>query len=189
MVRREEQPWQSRATVYVDNRAAAHVGHDAGSTLEVAVHVAASVATHLAGQGFSVRMVDATGEALGAQWHTLDPTAGLSGLLEQLAVMGTTALPHPEARWLTEPSDGGLVIAVLGRLDEHDRHFLSRLCMRATDAVAVVLDTAAWGGGWEAADPGAEATAAGFRSVPLRPGDDLDARWRTLARTHHERRR
>ena len=33
MVRREEQPWQSRATVYLDNRAAAHRGRGAWNAL------------------------------------------------------------------------------------------------------------------------------------------------------------
>src|SRR3990170_231333 len=47
MVRREEQPWQSRATLFLDNRAASHRGSGAASSLEHAVSVAASVAVHL----------------------------------------------------------------------------------------------------------------------------------------------
>jgi hypothetical protein len=47
MVRREEQPWQSRATVFLDNRGLAHRGQGAASSLEGAVSAAASIAVHL----------------------------------------------------------------------------------------------------------------------------------------------
>ena len=47
MVRREEQPWQARATVFLDNRRSVHRGQGAGSSFEHAVVVAASVAVHL----------------------------------------------------------------------------------------------------------------------------------------------
>ena len=44
MVRREEQPWQSRATLFLDNRKIAHVGSGPASSLEHAVVAAASIA-------------------------------------------------------------------------------------------------------------------------------------------------
>ena len=67
MVRREEQPWQSRATLFVDNRKIAHRGTGAASSLEHAVSIAASVAVHLVQRGFSVRLVTAAGR--GARRH------------------------------------------------------------------------------------------------------------------------
>jgi len=47
MVRREEQPWQSRATLFLDNRRFSHRGSGAASSLEHAVSAAASIAIHL----------------------------------------------------------------------------------------------------------------------------------------------
>ena len=44
MVRREEQPWQSRATLFFDNRLRAHRGQGIASSLEAAVSAAASIA-------------------------------------------------------------------------------------------------------------------------------------------------
>ena len=69
MVRREEQPWQSRATLFLDNRTHAHRGHGAASSLEYAVSAAASVALHLAQRGFMVRLVTADGEDRDTLWH------------------------------------------------------------------------------------------------------------------------
>lgn len=63
MVRREEQPWQSRATVYLDNRGTAHRGQGAASSLEAAVSAAASIALHLSQHGYTVRLVTASGES------------------------------------------------------------------------------------------------------------------------------
>ena len=69
MVRREEQPWQSRATLFLDNRRLAHRGRGAASSLEHAVSAAASVAVHLARRGFVVRLVTADGDEQGGSWH------------------------------------------------------------------------------------------------------------------------
>ena len=62
MVRREEQPWQSRATLFLDNRVVAHRGQGIASSLEAAVSAAASIAVHLSQRGFTVRLVTAAGE-------------------------------------------------------------------------------------------------------------------------------
>lgn len=69
MVRREEQQWHSRATIFLDNRVISHRGSGIASSLEAAVSVAASVGVHLADRGFAVRLVSAAGEEAGAGWH------------------------------------------------------------------------------------------------------------------------
>ena len=58
MVRREEQPWQSRASILIDRRKVAHHGEGLASSLEWAVTATASVAHHLVGLGYLVRLVD-----------------------------------------------------------------------------------------------------------------------------------
>src|SRR3954464_752874 len=87
MVRREEQPWQSRATLFLDNRASAHRGQGIASSLEGAVAAAASIAVHLTHRGFAVRLVTATGEELGSAWHVRGADLNSAPLLESLAVV------------------------------------------------------------------------------------------------------
>ena len=81
MVRREEQPWQSRATLFVDNRLSAHQGQGIASSLESAVSAAASIAVHLGQRGFTVRLVTSSGDDLSTTWHTRDPELNRSNIL------------------------------------------------------------------------------------------------------------
>ncbi len=61
MVRREEQPFQSRATLLLDGRAAAHRGEGPGSSYEWAVSAVASAGTALARAGFALHLLDHAG--------------------------------------------------------------------------------------------------------------------------------
>src|SRR3954467_9700384 len=62
MVRREEQPWESRATVVLDTRARAHRGEGPAASFEWAVAATASVALHLRHGGYKLRLIsDADG--------------------------------------------------------------------------------------------------------------------------------
>ena len=89
MVRREEQPWQSRATLLLDTRTGAHAGQDPDSSLEYAVSAAASIGVHLADRGYAVRLVTDEGGAVSGSWH--DSGGGPAGaevpLLDALAVV------------------------------------------------------------------------------------------------------
>ena len=186
MVRREEQPWQSRATLFVDNRRFAHRGTGAASSLEHAVVVAASVAVHLVQRGFNVRLVTARGEERGGTWHEHGAMAAESTpLLESLAVLTESDTTRIDPRWLSEAGHSGLLIAVLGDLEDHDRPSLIRMRHSASGAMAVVLDVPAWA---QSAAPGALATAQhtawlgahGWRAVAAGPQDPLAAVWQEL---------
>ena len=61
MVRREEQPWESRATVVLDTRAYAHRGEGPTASFEWAVSATASIAMHLRQAGYKLRLVTGTG--------------------------------------------------------------------------------------------------------------------------------
>src|SRR5260370_421042 len=61
MVRREEQPWHSRASLFLDTRSMAHAGSGIGSSFEYAVSAAASIGVHLAHQQFEMQMLTDTG--------------------------------------------------------------------------------------------------------------------------------
>ena len=178
MVRREEQPWQSRATVVVDNRASAHRGQGAASSLEAAVSVAASVAVHLAHRGYQVRLVTADpGDH--AAWHDRDADRNTAPLLESLAVLQASRAPRLDGGWLTEQGHGGVVVAVLGAVGEADAPVLRRMQSHTAVPLAISLDVDAWVG----RPTGSAApllASRGWRAVALGPQDRLDAAWQDL---------
>ena len=105
MVRREEQPWQSRATLFLDNRMRAHRGQGIASSLEAAVSAAASIAVHLSQRGFTVRLVTAAGEDPNNAWHYRDadlntgsPARGAGGRAGDTSCPGSTPAGWPRPR-------------------------------------------------------------------------------------------
>jgi len=193
MVRREEQDWQSRATVLLDNRAGAHAGRGSASSLESAVVMAASVAVHLARRGFTVRLVTAAGEEAGGSWHVREAEASAAALLEALAVVETVPTVTLETGWLGEQSYGGLTVAVVGRLTASDAPAMRRIHHHAGLALAVSLDAEAWAADRARAaataprpDGPADTPAAallarqGWRVATMRPDSRPDQVWREL---------
>ena len=187
MVRREEQPWQSRATIFLDNRVSSHRGHGSASTFEVAVIAAASIGLHLVHRGFLVRLVTASGEADATKWHVRDEETNRRTLLDSLAVLTLTDRAHLESGWLVESARSGVVIGVLGNINVVDHSVLRRMAAHATSALAVALQADAWAVGpdYRNVSPvaAAELGALGWRAVNLRPADRLPAVWEQLGRT------
>jgi hypothetical protein len=184
MVRREEQPWQSRATLFVDNRRIAHRGSGAASSLEHAVSITASIGVHLIQRGFNVRLVTATGEDTATQWHEHGALlTETRPLLEALAVLGEAPGHHLDVRWLQDAGHSGLLIGVLGALGDHDRTAFSRMRHSGTGALAVALDVDAWGRGRTPGPPAVGWLAShGWRAVSAGPQDPLPSVWRELGR-------
>ena len=185
MVRREEQPWQSRATVFVDNRLIAHRGQGLASSLEAAVSAAASIAVHLSQRGFTVRLVTATGEDPNSAWHDRASAINTGPLLEALAVLGTVGQGHLDTTWLTENVHSGLLVAVLGDVTTHDQPVLRRMQHHSGSTMAVALDVDAWVGELPAGQEGRTAallSSSGWRAVSLAPGDRLAQAWQELGR-------
>lgn len=145
MVRREEQPHQSRATIVLDTRAGVHRGSGPASSFEYAVSAAASIGAHLAGQGFTVRLLTDDVRAADATWHD----RGISGpvevqmLLESLAVIGTSTRTAMTPA-MADRNSAGLLVAILGDCSDADIVSVSGLRSGATRALAILLDTAAW---------------------------------------------
>jgi uncharacterized protein (DUF58 family) len=142
MVRREEQPWQSRATLLLDTRAGGHFGEGPGSSFEWAVAAAASVGVHLARGGYTLRYVTDAGADLQA------PTAAAADamLLDQLAVVEPSrggSLPLATTR-LNRGGGEGLIVAVLGTMTAEDTLAIGRLRHSAAACVAILVDTASW---------------------------------------------
>lgn len=184
MVRREEQPWQSRATLFLDNRARAHRGQGLASSLETAVSAAASIAVHLSQRGFTVRLVTATGEDPAHAWHFREAELNTAPLLESLAVVEPVPQSWLETGWLTDPTHGGLLVAVTGAVGELDVPVFRRMLHHSTPALAIALDVEVWRGRSATSAPATPLLAnQGWRVVTLGPRDRLAPTWQDLGLT------
>ncbi len=142
MVRREERPHQSRATLLLDARGAAHRGDGPASSLEWAVNAVASVGVALSRAGFSVRLLDDHGGQLVSPG--LPATEGaLLDALSGVQASRNDPLAGATARLRREGVDGVLV-AVLGAVSPADAESLARLRHGAGSCVAVLLDVDSW---------------------------------------------
>ncbi len=163
MVRRDEQPRQMRATVLLDVRHEGHRGEGPASSFEWAVSAAASVAVHLAGQRYGVRLVI---DERPAGWTGPYTGDGAGQLLDELAVVGFGE-PHDltgAISAMARTGGDGLVVAVLGEVGEDEATALARMVRQTGRVVAILLRTTAWG------------------SLPPRQAADLDdARTRAAA--------
>jgi hypothetical protein len=192
MVRREEQPWQSRATVFLDNRSHVHRGTGAASSLEYAVSAAASVAVHLTQRGFSVRLVTAEGGEGSSVWHEHGaPTTESGPLLESLAVLTASTRGTIDLGWLNDAHPTGLLVAVFGAILPADAHVLGRMQHAGRSPLAIALDVDRWtretasarAGGpprQTASQGDALLVARGWRAVSAGPEDSLSTAWQHL---------
>ncbi len=147
MVRREEQPWQSRCTVFLDTRKIAHRGSGPASSFEWAITATASVGVHLAQRGFALRLgTDVTSATGGQGWH--DRGAGWQGetdsLLDMLAVARPSDRPRLDIRSMPDQGHPGLVVAIVGMLEPEDVLSLGRLRRGNSAGFAILLDAGTW---------------------------------------------
>ncbi len=184
MVRREEQPWQSRATVFIDNRAHVHRGTGAASSLEYAVSAAASIAAHLVQRGFRTRLLSASGTSLGEGWHEAASATDTGPLLEALAVLAPETSQRLDALGPDETHSRGLVVGIFGDLAAADQTVVNRLRHETPNAIALVLDVDRWArspGPRHEEPPGLRSlTASGWRAVAAGPLDPLPSKWREV---------
>ena len=194
MVRREEHPWRTRATIFLDTRAVAHRGEGPASSFEWAVSASASIACHLALRGYAVRVVDADGEWLrpGTTGNeTMSGPEAEGPLLDVFATVGLTegrspAVRDPQARARVRD---GLLVAVLGDLEGDQAETIAALRHGNASALALVLDTSSWASRSSAPEDGRTTRAAallasaGWRVTVCGPQTDLTEAWQALARS------
>ncbi|MER7847538.1 DUF58 domain-containing protein [Kitasatospora sp. NPDC096077] len=190
MVRREEQPQKARATVLLDTREVGHRGSGPASSFEWAVSCAASVAVHLLERGYQTRLLTDTGQSVpgpGDGGHNLaSDTSGL--ILDALAVADLSeGAGLSRAEEPLRAGGEGLLVAVLGDLDDAQAARLARLRARTGGAVAFLLDAETWTGlRMLAPDTGGDAfrarvrelREAGWTVLPVRAGDSVPDLWR-----------
>ncbi|GAA4922309.1 uncharacterized protein DUF58 [Stackebrandtia albiflava] len=185
MVRREEQPWDSRATVVMDLRAAGFRGDGPASSFEWAVAAVASITDHLRLSGYKMRMVSESVD--------LSPDLDSSGvMLDHLA--GVRSRRHGQMETLVEQirrgDHSGLIVGVFGMMTPEEATALGAVRAGGATCVAVLIDSSTWMSLPEAARADADKAfydsmlnllRAGWRVVPIRHGDRLDHVWRSLA--------
>ncbi|MET0837687.1 MAG: DUF58 domain-containing protein [Marmoricola sp.] len=183
MVRREEQQWQSRCTVLLDNRRITHRGYGQHSSMERAVSVTASVLRALVAMDFEVRLIDASGRSTHPGWQQGARGASLAEHLERLAVIGATRNEQLSTGWVDETQHGGMLLAVLGHLGDADRDRLGGFATAGDSAYAVVLDVATWDRTGRAEEPATAALrSGGWKASTLTHDGSLAAAWQELAR-------
>jgi uncharacterized protein (DUF58 family) len=156
MVRLEERPWRSAATLLLDTRSTAHlsggqrrVPGPAGDpaapadTLEWVVEAAASIGTHLLQRGSGLRVVADTGDLNG-----LGARGGLDAgeLLDRLAELSLSRLTGLDlaVEALRRTAVDGPVICLLGLVGPDDVATLVRARSGPGTDVAVLMDAAGW---------------------------------------------
>lgn len=188
MVRREEQPWESKATVVLDTRQGAHRGEGPTASFEWAVSAAASITVHLRAAGYKLRLVTDSGIDVDAI-----ETAGEGTLLDHLADVKLN--PRGDISLLVERvrrrADGGLIIAVLGSLNPGEAELLAALRGNGATCIGLLVDSSTWlnlpAELREPADRAQEAAAlglmgSGWRVVNVAHGAKLPALWPQAAR-------
>ncbi|MGA8113936.1 MAG: DUF58 domain-containing protein [Actinocatenispora sp.] len=143
MVRREEQPWESRATMVLDTRLRAHRGEGPTASFEWAVSAAASMAVHLRQRGYRLRLVTETGTDVDTGEGDRSSVGELLDHLAEVNLSQKGDLTHM-VRQVRTRDDGGLVIALLGMLGPEEAEAVAALRTSGTTCVGFLLDTAGW---------------------------------------------
>jgi uncharacterized protein (DUF58 family) len=185
MVRREEQPHHSRATIVLDNRIGAHRGSGPASSFEWAVSAAASIGAHLNARGFTLRLVTADRATTQASWHDrgVSRAAELEFLLDELALLDTAGTEDFGAS--VDHTPAGLVVAVLGYSLPRDIAAMNAHLVGAARGLAIAMQ----------ADDSADEQrrvrgsldllrAGGWAAVPAVPGDRIADVWSAVTSTN-----
>ncbi len=173
MIRQEETPWQARATVVLDDRAAAHHGAGDGGTFERAVEACASLADLYARSGYSFRLLTSAGEALpAARGH--DHFRRWLDLLAEIRPHAGDGFAATLGRLQLGPGAEGILAVVTPDLGPEVAAGLGGCRRRFRDVLLVSL---AYG------DPGGAAAVraiarSGVTPVVLGPSDDIARAWR-----------
>ncbi|MET7866047.1 DUF58 domain-containing protein [Micromonospora taraxaci] len=141
MVRREEQPWESRATVVLDTRAYGHRGEGPTASFEWSVSAAASIAVHLRQAGYKLRLVTGSGADVDASEAGGDGT-----LLDHLAEvrLDQRAEVTDLVQRVRQRSDGGLIIGLFGTVSVAEAELLAGLRGNGATCIGFLLSSSTW---------------------------------------------
>jgi uncharacterized protein (DUF58 family) len=170
MVRLEEPVSHGGAVVMLDHRATAHAGDGAGSSLETAVTLAASISLHLLGADHQMRLNTHAGTVLAIGRDIED---------DVLAALAVIEVDRTGSLTAASVAGSGLIIAILGALDLPAARLLVAARRHGTSGIAFVLDVQEWDPRGRASDSQAVALmqSAGWRVVTVRAGEPLAVAW------------
>ena len=186
MVRQEDRPAKRRATVLLDTRARSHGGKGPSGSLEWAVTLAASAVSHLLGTGFAVHLltVDPGQESGVREDSDLDPALEALARIDASDDQGINGMLHAASG---ATAQGGLVVAIVGALDDDSARALSSLRQPGGPGLAFVIDPEGFGRGSGSGgdlDPRATTAAlagAGWSVVTVSPDLGVADAWATVA--------
>ncbi|KGN36303.1 DUF58 domain-containing protein [Knoellia subterranea] len=166
MVRQEDRPAKRRAVVLLDTRAQAHGGKGPSGSLEWAVTMAASALAHLLEMGFAVHLLTPDGESESGVREDTDLDRGLETLARTVHSedKGIGSLLHAAS---AATAQGGLVVAIVGAVDDDASRALASLRQPGGPGLAFVINAASFGG--RTATP----TAASSGAPGAAPGGDV----------------
>jgi uncharacterized protein (DUF58 family) len=196
MVRREEQPWQSRCAIFLDARTTSHHGHGPSASLEWAVSAAASIGTDVIRRGYMTTLLGGP-TTLAAITRRTSSAVHQPLTSQQLLTECATVEEHKYAevgplltvdRQTQEPS---LVVAILGVCGSEDITALNRWRSNQATGVVLLLDAASWAVGADGTEKVTRLTAqtdatehelrrSGWRVARVHRGDHLPTVWSTL---------
>jgi uncharacterized protein (DUF58 family) len=196
MVRREEQPWQSKCALFLDARTGSHAGHGPSSSLEWSVSAAASIGLDLIRRGYVTTMLGGPTTLTAISRKTsaaVHQPLGSHQLLTECACVEEHRYAEigpllTVDRQAVEPS---LVIAILGACTPADIVALNRWRTAQATGIALLVDASSWategdgGSGTARLRARIDATELqlrgnGWRVARVRRGDRLPALWSAL---------
>jgi uncharacterized protein (DUF58 family) len=196
MVRREEQPWQSRCAIFLDARTTSHHGHGPSASLEWAVSAAASVGTDVIRRGYMTTLLGGP-TTLAAITRRTSSAVHQPLTSQQLLTECATVEEHKYAEvgpLLTvdrQTQDPSLVVAILGVCGSEDITALNRWRSNQATGVVLLIDAASWAVDADGTEKVTRLTAQtdateqelrrnGWRVARVRRGDHLPTVWSTL---------
>jgi hypothetical protein len=137
MVRREEQRWRNRATIFLDSRSRSHPGRGPESSFEAAISAAASVGVHIAQEGLTGQMVTDTATLRGGPLFS-------DALLDSLAVIRPSSNRNLDQALAELRTASGVIIAILGRLTATETRQVAACRTEGSQGLALLFDVAGW---------------------------------------------
>jgi uncharacterized protein (DUF58 family) len=191
MIRQEETPWQTRATVLLDDRAAVHDGWGGQSSFERAIEAAASLVDLYASSGYSCRLLGchepgvASGKGADHHRRCLD----LLATIEVERRPGESALAARVSELERSATAEAALVVVTGTLPGRDALALTRCTRRFAEVSVICFPGHRFSGQttrsrWEGETRLVEAmrmlTSSGIRTLALGPDERLATAWGTL---------
>lgn len=186
MVRQEDRPARRRALLLLDSRTHAHPGTGVRASYEWGVSAIASVARHLAAQGFVIHLLTDSTVREGTAEHPVELDSALT-ILARATPVSDSRLERLAAVASPFTAGGVLVVAAVVAMDDHDLRALASIRQPGSRALAFVLDPLRFGAtrARRGGDPAGVLAQAGWRTVACGPHTEIPQAWTALGESQH----